>query len=95
MTPPTLLRGTLLLPDREIKNGQVRVENGRITEVGPAGAARPGETVVDAGDGYIAPGFVDLHIHGGEGGDFMDGTDDAFTKSITSRQPSHWPPWLT
>ena len=82
--PPTLFRGTLLLPDREIPGGQVRISAGRITEVGPATSRVADETVIDAADGYIAPGFVDLHIHGGDGGDFMDGTDDAFMKAITS-----------
>jgi N-acetylglucosamine-6-phosphate deacetylase len=33
--------------------------------------------VVDVGGGYIAPGFVDLHVHGGAGADFMDGTAEA------------------
>jgi N-acetylglucosamine-6-phosphate deacetylase len=27
---------------------------------------------------YLAPGFVDLHVHGGDGADFMDGTPEAF-----------------
>jgi len=84
MTPPTLFRGTLLLSDRELSRGQVRIAAGRITEVGPHSQSQPSETSFDAQDGYIAPGFVDLHIHGGDGGDFMDGTDDAFTKAITS-----------
>jgi N-acetylglucosamine-6-phosphate deacetylase len=26
----------------------------------------------------VAPGFVDLHVHGGDNADFMDGTIDAF-----------------
>src|SRR5207249_2763670 len=25
----------------------------------------------------ITPGFVDLHVHGGDGADFMDGADEA------------------
>jgi len=33
--------------------------------------------VVDAGGGYISPGFVDQHVHGALGADFMDGTTDA------------------
>jgi N-acetylglucosamine-6-phosphate deacetylase len=36
------------------------------------------ETVIDLGEGYICPGFVDLHVHGGAGADFMDGTAEAF-----------------
>ena len=55
--PPTIFRGTLLLPDREIPGGEVRIENGRITSMGPAGAARPGETVIDAGDGLLRAVF--------------------------------------
>ncbi len=27
---------------------------------------------------YVAPGFIDMHIHGGGGHDFMDGTVEAF-----------------
>src|SRR5262249_33620860 len=27
---------------------------------------------------YLVPGFIDLHVHGGAGADFMDGTADAF-----------------
>lgn len=27
-------------------------------------------------DGVIVPGFIDVHVHGGDGGDFMDADDD-------------------
>ena len=84
MTESTTFRGTILLPDRILPGGSVRVTSGRITEVGSFSPAQTNETVIDAGDGYIAPGFVDLHVHGGDGADFMDGTDEAFTKAITS-----------
>lgn len=30
--------------------------------------------IIDVGGDYIAPGFVDIHCHGGGGYDFMDGT---------------------
>jgi N-acetylglucosamine-6-phosphate deacetylase len=66
------------LPDRLLPGGAVEVADGRIRAVygsPPAGFA--GE-VVDLRGGYLAPGFVDLHVHGGAGADFMDGTADAF-----------------
>ncbi|MCI0361373.1 MAG: amidohydrolase family protein, partial [Planctomycetaceae bacterium] len=86
---PIIVRGNLVLPDRVLAGGAIRLEGGRIREVGPAaetaadrdvGAAQ----VIDAGDGYIAPGFVDLHVHGGAGADFMDGTDEAFQTALAA-----------
>ena len=60
----------------------MRVEGGRIAEVGPVVAGGAAASVIDAGDGYLLPGFVDLHVHGGGGADFMDGTDEAFTTAL-------------
>ena len=38
----------------------------------------PFDEEYDAGGNYVSPGFIDIHCHGGGGGDFMDGTVDAF-----------------
>ena len=62
------LSGKVITPEG-IVNGSVSYENGKINEV-CAGVAE--------NDYYIAPGFVDIHIHGGGGHDFMDGTEEAF-----------------
>ncbi|CAA9226461.1 MAG: N-acetylglucosamine-6-phosphate deacetylase [uncultured Chthoniobacterales bacterium] len=51
--------------------------DGRIAEVRPRAGAKDGE-VIDLGANYLAPGFVDLHIHGALGRDTMEGTADAF-----------------
>jgi N-acetylglucosamine-6-phosphate deacetylase len=42
------------------------------------GASPAGVEVIDLHGGYLAPGFVDLHVHGGANADFMDGTEEAF-----------------
>jgi N-acetylglucosamine-6-phosphate deacetylase len=71
--------GTLALEDRLLPGGVVAVEDGRICSVavdGGTGAA-PGQ-VIDLRGNYLVPGFVDLHVHGGAGADFMDGTAEAF-----------------
>jgi N-acetylglucosamine-6-phosphate deacetylase len=72
--------GTLVLEDRLMPAGAVQVDGSHIRAVGPANEVRAaaGE-VVDLQGGYLAPGYIDLHIHGGAGADFMDGTGDAFT----------------
>ncbi len=35
---------------------------------------------IDAMGNYISPGFIDIHVHGGGGHDFMDGSEEAFLK---------------
>lgn len=78
MNAPLVLRGTLILPDRLVADGQLVIRDGRIDAVGQRTAKLPrGATLVEAKTGYLAPGFVDLHVHGGDGADFMDGTPDA------------------
>ncbi|MFO0821111.1 MAG: amidohydrolase family protein [Pirellulales bacterium] len=77
-----VFKGQLVRSDR-VESGSVVVRDGRIAEILPEGAPLPPHSeVVDAGDGYIAPGYIDLHVHGGGGGDFMDGTRDAFERAL-------------
>jgi N-acetylglucosamine-6-phosphate deacetylase len=68
--------GTVILPDR-LFAGVVTVAHGRITDVRPGPPGSP-EGTVDLEGGYLAPGYVDLHVHGGAGADFMDATANAF-----------------
>lgn len=75
MSVTVFTNATLVLPDRLVPDARLAVEGGRIAEVGPS---RPGGT--DLGGMYLAPGFVDLHVHGGDGADFMDGTAEAFRR---------------
>ena len=35
---------------------------------------------INAEGNYVSPGFIDIHVHGGGGYDFMDGTEEAFLK---------------
>lgn len=55
--------------DRVIEDGFVRIEGGRIAEVGESRSGSDGTTVV--------PGFVDIHVHGGGGATFTTGDPDA------------------
>ncbi len=76
--PPLIFHnGTVVLPDKLLPDAVVVCEGGRITRVGRARKLPRDATLVDANGGYIAPGFVDIHVHGGAGADFMDGTADA------------------
>ncbi len=75
-----IFNGRLIVPGKIIPNGCVLVQEGRIIAV-EAGDIDAGDaTVIDANGQYISPGFIDIHIHGGGGHDFMDGTTDAFLR---------------
>jgi N-acetylglucosamine-6-phosphate deacetylase len=69
----------LVLPDRILRSGQLRIEGGVIEEVsGSAIAPRVGEEVIALDGLYVAPGFIDLHIHGALGRDTMEASPEAF-----------------
>lgn len=70
-------RGNVILPDRVLPDGVVLCERGRIVEVSRRKRLPREARVIDAGTGYISPGFVDIHVHGGAGADYMDGTAEA------------------
>jgi len=63
----------LYTPLEEIQHPIVVVEDGRITDVwSPKAKAVPANAeFVDFGDAVIAPGFFDIHMHGGAGLDVM------------------------
>ena len=91
-TPPCLVfrNGTAILPDRLVPDAVVVCRAGRITAVGSAGKVRvpPGAEIVDAFGGFVSPGFVDLHVHGGRGADFMDGTAEA-VRTVNRAHANH------
>ena len=75
-----IFNGSIITPFRIIRNGTVIIQNGKISEVSEKNIEVNDALEIDAKGNYIAPGFIDLHIHGGGGYDFMDGTEEAFLK---------------
>ncbi|MEO3407868.1 N-acetylglucosamine-6-phosphate deacetylase [Mucilaginibacter sp. CAU 1740] len=70
----------IVMPKGIITNGTLIAENGRIKaiEYGPVDFACDNE--IDAEGNILSPGFIDIHVHGGGGYDFMDNTVDAYLK---------------
>ena len=65
-----------------VQNGTVTpcdllLNNDRVEEIVPVGGLEPGLKTVSADGLYLSHGFIDIHLHGGGGADFMDGTEDA------------------
>lgn len=89
----TIVRGgTLLSPQGEVADAVVVIDDGRIVfagaadewaaqekAIGSGGSADTADDIVevDAGGGWICPGFIDIHVHGGGGSDTMDADVEA------------------
>jgi N-acetylglucosamine-6-phosphate deacetylase len=73
-----IFNGKIITPYRVIPNGTVLVKDGVIVEVAAGDITVEGVKEIDAKGQFIAPGFIDLHVHGGGGHDFMDGSETAF-----------------
>jgi len=73
-----IYNGRVVTPGRVIPNGTVLIIGETIREATEGNIDLPGAVEIDAHGHYISPGFIDLHVHGGGGYDFMDGTVDAF-----------------
>ncbi len=66
----------LILADG-IERGSVMVREGRVSQIQRRLKAAPGASL-DLCNGYLAPGFIDLHIHGAIGRDTMEASISAF-----------------
>lgn len=83
-----LLYGQVLTPNGISEDGVLAIQGEGISYAGdasglPADLKQAATEVIHQPDGYIIPGFVDIHVHGGNGEDFMDATKDVLDK-ITS-----------
>lgn len=76
-----LINGRILTPQGWIKDGSVLISNGKILEVTNSDLAVIGAKVIDVKGMNIVPGFVGMHIHGGNGHDYTEGTAEAFEKA--------------
>ncbi len=75
-----IIRNGLVVTPYEICRCDVRVQDGIIAALGHF--SDTDKPVIDADGCYVCPGFVDIHTHGGGGGDFMDATEDAFRAAL-------------
>lgn len=88
----TTIYGNVVMKDEVLEQGAVIIQNDKIVYAGPASdiphrwSDEQGE-VIQGNDGYIVPGFIDIHVHGGGGEDFMDSSKEILD-TITSYHAS-------
>jgi N-acetylglucosamine-6-phosphate deacetylase len=73
-----IVNGQVITPKGILKGGNVLIADGKIAEISTSNIDAPNASVIDAAGKYVSPGFIDIHVHGGGGHDFMDNTIDAF-----------------
>jgi len=78
MNSLTIHNGRVITPQGTLDRGVVEIEEGKILTVSEGKPEQFSGTMIDAQGMYVAPGFIELHVHGGDGADFMDGTLEAF-----------------
>jgi N-acetylglucosamine-6-phosphate deacetylase len=80
--------GEIVLADCILSNAKVTIHGSRIERIDESGPSAGSPDTLDLAGGYLVPGFVDIHVHGGAGHDFMDATDEAF-KAICQAHARH------
>ena len=73
-----IINGQVITPGGIVSNGSVLIEDSKILAVIEGSIDAPDAEVIDAQNKYVSPGFIDLHVHGGGGHDFMDNSVEGF-----------------
>jgi len=74
-----LIKNSRIVLENEIIKGNILIEEGIIKEISSENIKVNDENIeiINAKGNYIIPGFIDVHIHGSNGSDVMDGTKEA------------------
>src|SRR5436190_12153647 len=75
-----IYNGKIITPTKIVDGGSVLVTDNTITAVSEKNIEVEDAVEIDAKGNYMSPGFIDIHVHGGGGHDFMDATETAFLK---------------
>jgi len=81
--PPnaTAYRGATIVTPAGPVEGWLEVADGRIERLVVGSVEPPPDHAVDLGGGWLVPGFLDLHCHGGAGADFGSGRAEELTRA--------------
>ena len=79
-----IINARILTPQGWLKDGSVIIRDNKILAVTDSDLAVVGAEVIDAKGMYVVPGGIDIHVHGGGGRDFMEGSEDAFRTAVAA-----------
>ena len=73
-----IYNGNIITPRSIVKNASILVTGNIITGISDSNIDIADAIEIDAKGKFISPGFIDIHVHGAGGYDFMDATEEAF-----------------
>lgn len=83
-----IIQGGIVYVDGRFQEGlNLLIEQEKIVDITGEQASSDGNTI-DAGGSFVAPGFIDIHTHGCNGADTMDGTVEAI-QAMSAFWPAH------
>lgn len=75
-----LIKNAKVIADEKIIKSDILIKDDKIIDTAFIGEIPEGCQVINAENKYVSAGFIDIHLHGGGGYDFMDCTREAFCK---------------
>jgi N-acetylglucosamine-6-phosphate deacetylase len=83
-----LAGGSIVLPDRVLPDASVLIDGSHIVDIVERGRIDSADAqVIDVSGSHVVPGFIDVHVHGVEGHDTLDGGDAV--REIAMRLPRY------
>ena len=77
-----IFNGQILTPQGWLKGGSVVTDGNKIAAILTSELPIEGAERIDAKGASIVPGGIEMHVHGGGGRDFMEGTVEAFREAV-------------
>lgn len=68
----------IITPFKEMSRGTILIKGKSIIDLAEGDIDVQDAIELDAAGHYVLPGFIDIHVHGGGGSDFMDGQEADF-----------------
>ncbi len=82
-----IINGRVLTPMGWVDNGSVLIDDTKIVDVlNHSNPLADVDKVIDVKGGYVLPGGIEMHVHGGGGRDFMETTEDAFVTAVEAHR---------
>ena len=73
-----LIKNGNVVANEKICKKDILIKDDKIVDASFNGEIPKDCKIIDANENYVSAGFIDIHLHGGGGYDFMDCTKEAF-----------------